>query len=203
MKADKAAAELAVIRQLMERPIRLSTMSGLSAILAGCAALVGVAVDWHVSQTNAPATAMWINMAVWGGVFVVAFTGVMVLTRIRERKQGMPFWSNVKRRIGMTILPCIVAGMGLTLAIVYRWHDAIGPNQWGLIPAVWMLFYGVALWQLGDLSIVEVRLMGAAFILAGLLSAAAFQMRPYWCIGLTFGGFHIVYGTVVWFRHGG
>ena len=203
MKADKAAAELAVIRQLMERPIRFSTMSGLSAILAGCAALAGVAVDWHVWHTNAPATAMWINMAVWGGVFAAAFLGVMVLTRIRERRQGMPFWSNVKRRILMTILPCMVAGMGLTLVIVSPWYNTIGPDQWGLIPAVWMLFYGVALWQLGDLSVIEVRLMGAAFIVAGLVSAAALQLYPYWCIGVTFGGFHIVYGAIVRVRHGG
>lgn len=203
MQADKAAAELKVIRQLMERPIRFSTMSGLSAILAGCAALAGVAVDWHVSRHNAPDAAMWINLGVWGAVFVVAFLGVMVLTRLRERKAGMPFWSDVKRRIAMTILPCIVAGVGLTLAIVYRWRIDVGPNQWGLIPAVWMLFYGVALWQLGDLSVVEVRLMGTAFIVAGLVTAVAFQHHPYWAIGVTFGGFHIVYGTIVWIRHGG
>ena len=203
MKADKAAAELKVIRQLMERPIRFSTMSGLSGILAGCAAVAGVAVDWHVSHHNAPVTAMWINLGVWAAVLGVAFLAVCVLTRLRERKQNMPFWSNVKRRIGLTILPCVVAGIGLTLVIVCRWHVGRGPNQWGLIPAVWMLFYGVALWQLGDLSVIEVRLMGAAFIIAGLVTAAWFQVHPYWSIGVTFGAFHIVYGTIVWIRHGG
>lgn len=203
MKADKAAAELKVIRQLMERPIRFSTMSGLSAILAGCAALAGMAVDWYAWKNNTPKTAMWIRLGVWAAVFVVAFVGVVVLTRIRERKRDMPFWSDVKRRILMTILPCVVAGMGLTLVIVYRWHCGITPGQWGLIAAIWMLFYGVALWQLGDLSVIEVRLMGVAFILAGLVCAMWFQVHPYWSVGVTFGGFHIVYGTVVWIRHGG
>ena len=54
--------------------------------------------------------------------------------------------------------------------------------------------------------------MGVAFILAGLLSAAFFQhtipytspgTAPYWTLGASFGGFHIVYGMVVWARYGG
>jgi hypothetical protein len=89
------------------------------------------------------------------------------------------------------------------LAIVYRWWVQAGPNMWGLIPAVWMLFYGVALWQVGLSSPGEVRLLGAAFILAGLLAGAFFHASPYLTLGTTFGGFHIVYGTVVWIRHGG
>jgi len=203
MNTDKAAAELKVIRQLMERPIRYSTMSGLSAILAGCAALAGMAVDGRVWAHNTREVAMWISLCVWASVFGVAFVGVVVLTRIRERRQDMPFWSDVKRRILMTILPCLVGGIGLTLAITYRWHAGIGPDQWDLIPAIWMLFYGVALWQLGDLSVIEVRMMGVAFIIAGLVCATWFQFCPHWSFGVTFGGFHIVYGTIVWIRHGG
>jgi hypothetical protein len=136
-------------------------------------------------------------------VFLLAFSAAVLLTRIRERRQGMPFWSQVKKRILLTILPPFVAGVGLTLAIVCRWWAKEGPNMWGLIPAVWMLFYGVALWQVGLSSPVEVRVLGAVFILAGLLAGAFFHACPYLALGATFGGFHIVYGIVVWIRHGG
>jgi hypothetical protein len=212
MDADKAAENLTVIRQLMERPIRYSTMSGLSGILAGCAALGGVAADAWVSDNLPPGEALWINLLIWTGVFLTAFACSAVLTYIRERKQGMPFWSPIKRRILMTILPPFVAGVGVTLAIVYRSCTGDGPNQWGLIPPIWMLFYGVALWQIGLFSAVELRAMGVAFILAGLITACCFQYTipglhpgtaPYWTLGITFGGFHIVYGTIVWIRHGG
>lgn len=47
------------------------------------------------------------------------------------------------------------------------------------------------------------RFLGAAFILAGLAAGAFCQPRPYWAMGITFGGFHIVYGIIVWIRHGG
>ena len=211
MDADKAAENLTVIRQLMERPIRYSTMSGLSGILAGVAALGGVAADAWVCD-NLPNNALWINLLVWAGVFTVAFASSAILTYIRERKQNMPFWSPIKRRILMTILPPFVAGVGVTMAIVYRSCIGDGPNQWGLIPPLWMLFYGVTLWQIGLFSAGELRAMGAAFILAGLISGCFFQYSipeltpgtaPYWTLGVTFGGFHIVYGTVVWIRHGG
>ena len=211
MDADKAAENLTVIRQLMERPIRYSTMSGLSGVLAGCAALGGVAADAWVTY-NLPTNALWINLIIWAGVFITAFTCSAVLTYTRERKQGMPFWSPIKRRILMTILPPFVAGVGLTLAIMHRWCTGDGPNQWGLVPPIWMTFYGVTLWQIGTFSAGELRAMGIAFILAGLVTACEYQYTipgleqgtaPYWTLGITFGGFHIVYGIIVWIRHGG
>ncbi len=203
MDTEKAAEELKVIRRLMERPIRYSTQSGLAAVVAGAAALAGLGADWYFWRRYDPQTSMWINIGVWAGVFIVALTGVLILTRLRERKRGMPFWSDVKRRIALTILPPFIAGVGLTLAIMYRWWIKEGPNQWGLIPAIWMLFYGVALWQLGEFSPREVRLLGVAFIIAGLVVGPFYQWYPYWSLGLTFGGFHIAYGAVVWVRHGG
>jgi len=203
MDAERAAEELKVIRRLMERPVRYSTMSGLSGILAGCAALAGVAADWYVSHAYSPVRAVQINVAVWAGVFLAAFAAAVVLTRLRERKRGMPFWSDVKRRILWTILPPFVVCVGLTGAIVYRWWAGQGPNLWGLIPAIWMVTYGLALWQVGLFSPVEVRILAVAFLLAGLIAAAAFHAHPYWALGGTFGGFHLVYGLAVWLRHGG
>jgi hypothetical protein len=208
MDTQKAAAELKVIRQLMERPIRFSTMSGLSGIWAGAAALSGLGLDLyftHLFQHQGD-LALWANMAVWGGVFAVAFAGVWALTRRREKKQGMPAWSSVKTRILLTILPPFLCGVGLTAVLVLRWLIARvpgGADQLDLVPAIWMLFYGIALWQLGEFSPPEVRVLGAAFILAGLASAALFQSCPYFTLGVTFGGFHLAYGSIIWMRYGG
>jgi len=217
MDTEKAARELKAIRELMERPVRYSTQSGLSGILAGAVALAGCGADWAVSEhyRQHPSAAFWINLVVWGVVFVTAFASVVVLTRLRERRCGMPFWSSIKRRILLTILPPFFAGAGLTLAIAFRWYYGIGPNMWGLIPSIWMTFYGVACWQVGELSIREMRVMGAAFIASGLIVACLLPAKlivaaggtldyePYWTIGITFGGFHLIYGLVVWIRHGG
>ncbi len=184
-------------------------------------ALAGVGLDWNISRefADSPDTAAALCGLVWGGVFVAALAGVWLLTRLREKARGMPAWTSAKRRILMTILPPFAAGAGLALAIVYRWYEARwghtnAPNEWGLIAPCWMLFYGIACWQVGEFSIRELRFMGAMFVLAGLVCAAFFQAdipglttipgtAPYWTMATTFGGFHIVYGLIVWARYGG
>jgi len=204
MEPQRASEQLTAIRELMERPVKYSTQSGLSGIIAGLAALGGCFADFYISGALPPEQAIPINLFVWGGVFAVAFGGAVILTRLRERQRGMPFWSNVKRRILRTILPPFVAGVGLTAAIIYRYEaypDA--PNMWGMIPSVWMLFYGVALWQIGEFGVKELRWLSAAFLAAGLVCAAEFHTYPYVAMGVTFGGFHLAYGTVVWMRYGG
>ena len=208
MDTDKAAAELKVIRQLMERPIRFSTMSGLSGLWAGAMALLGLVLDLCVTGLfrGRSEVALWVNAGVWSGVFVLAAAGAWTLTRRREKKQGMPVWSRVKTRLLLTVLAPFVCGAALTGVLVLRWCAVGEPNtpaQFAIVPAVWMLFYGVALWQLGEVSPREVRFLGAAFILAGLASAAFFQGWPYLTLGATFGGFHLVYGAIVWARYGG
>lgn len=228
MNPQRAAEHLAVIRQLMERPVRCSVQSGLSGILAGCITLLGLWADSYISETfkTSRATAFWINVVVWASVFVLSAASVVALTYLREKHMSVPFWTAAKRKVLMTILAPFVAAAGLTAAIAYLWYNSYilgkgsGPNEWGLIFPCWMLFYGVACWQVGEFSVREIRVMGAAFILAGILTAMFFQSfvpdpwaagqylvipghAPYWTMGITFGGFHIVYGLIVWIRHGG
>ena len=204
MDPDKAAQNLRVIRQLMERPVRYSTQSGLAGIFAGCVTLIGMAADWYFFCKYGPGhKAFWINLGVWAGVFTAALTGTLGLTRWREIRQKMPFWTPAKRKLLVTILAPFVAGTGITAAIMYDWYLTGNSEQWGLIVPCWMLFYGLACWQVSQYSTREIGLMGAAFILAGLVSAAFFQTCPYWTLGVTFGGFHIVYGIYAWVRYGG
>ena len=220
----RAVDDLRVIRQLMERPVRYSTQSGLAGVIAGVATLAGVYLDWQISHTFEFSRAVPYCAIVWAGVLTVAFVAVFGMTWVRERRQNMPFWSAIKKRILRTIWPPAVAGIGLTLAIVYRSYTGMGPNQWGLVPAIWMCCYGIACCQLGDLAIPELRRMGVIFLLIGLLSAVFMQFNvpyltapgpgglylgatrgtaAYWLIGSTFGGLHILYGIVVWKRYGG
>ena len=202
MDADKAAHELTVIRELMERPVRYSTQSGLAGILAGLAATAGAALSQHVWWRFELTRAVRVNFVLWTAVFVVALVGNLVLAGLRERRHGIPAWSRVKMRILRTILPPFIAAVGLTLATVHHWHQSGIDVQGWLIPAIWMLFYGLALWQLGEFTNIETRVMGLAFLLAGILSATFFQDYPHAALGVTFGGFHIVYGVVVSLRHG-
>ena len=231
MNTDKATQDLQVIRQLMERPIRFSSMSGLAAIQAGCWTFLGLLADrWVFAHARSWSEAFAMDLVVWGGVLIAALAGVLLLTGRYERQQGIPHWSPVKKRILYILLPHFIAATGLILAIVGRyWMGRLGGDvggwsygpaskvvvadgvtmmrhsmvQFNLLPAICMLFYGLAVWQVGQFSPVEVKLLGAVFVLAGLATAALWQWAPYWAMGITFGGFHLIYGVIVWIRHGG
>ncbi len=208
MENEKAIEELKVIRALMERPIRYSTLSGKSAVLAGLAAAAGTAADWAVgfSAPRAdPEAAILASVVIWLGVLAVAATGTILLAWQQEKRRGLPFWTSIKRRILATVLPILVASLGLTAGIVLHGLSHPESDAWDLLVPIWMLFYGVALWQLGLLSEPPVRVLAGAFLVAGLACGLvpALLDSPTPVMGATFGGFHIVYGLYVWRRYGG
>jgi hypothetical protein len=212
MDAEKAQRDLRVVRELMQRPVRYSTQSGLAAILAGVIALFGLWADAVIYARYPLRTAFWYNLGIWAGVLAAAVAVVLALTRLREKRRGMPPWSPVKKRILLTILPPFLVAVGLTAAIMWRWYHGIGPNEWGMIPVLWMCLYGLACWQVGEFSVTEMRLLGVVFLVSGVACAFFFQgfvrvgpllITPYRTLGATFGGYHIVYGLIVYARHGG
>ena len=71
-----------------------------------------------------------------------------------------------------------------------------------MIPPLWMACYGLACWQVSEFGPGELRVMGVAFMASSVI-AVFLPEYPYLILGLTFGGYHIVYGMVVWIRHGG
>ena len=178
MDPQHAADELRTIRELMERPIRYSD-DERAVGHPGRAGRPGRGAgrQFHLRPIQ-PGDGLPGQQPGLAGAFLTPPASTLALTRIREKRQGLAGWSSVKRRILLTILPPFVAGVGLTCAIVYRWSGHDGPNQWGLIPAIWMGFYGVALWQVGEFSIAPLRVMGAAFVLAALATAAFWQAWP-------------------------
>lgn len=208
METEKAFEELKVIRALMERPIRYSTLSGKSAVLAGLAALAGTAADWWVWLSTPPenrTAAILASGAIWLGVLAVAAAGAVLLSWQREKRRGLPFWTSIKRRILATILPVFAASLGMTAGIVLQGLRHPESDLWVLIVPSWMLFYGVALWQLGLLSEPPVRVLAGAFFVAGvaccLIPALLYNPAP--AMGAAFGGFHIIYGLYVWRHYGG
>jgi hypothetical protein len=133
---------------------------------------------------------------VWLAVFVLAVGLDLLISWRRTRELGRNFWTRTTRQTGLAILPAFLLG-GLA-----TWVLAAG-QRYGEIPAAWMLFYGLAAWSIGLFSIAEVKLLGVAFIAAGVVGHFYFLPHPVAALAATFGGIHLVYGVVVWARHGG
>jgi hypothetical protein len=72
-----------------------------------------------------------------------------------------------------------------------------------LLPGVWMLLYGAAVVSAGANSVRSLPVMGAAFMVVGVL---AFLAPASWQTALmivSFGLVHIVFGIWIARRHGG
>lgn len=198
MRPEQAAEHLRVIRELMERPLRQTTRSGASGVIAGVLALAGCGATWYVGQLEQLSEASRIKAVglVWVSVLVLAVAANLLMTWRRAQRQGLPLWGRSQNQTALAIAPGFVVGAFVSLALIMA-------QEYDLVAFTWIIFYGMALWSVGMFSPVEVKVLGAGFFLAGSLGLFFFAAHPLAALAVTFGGMHLLYGTVVWVRHGG
>ncbi len=208
---DEAREHLRVIRQTMERSTKYSTLSGLSGVLIGLVAIVGV---WLTSRLTPPTpidvssslpipydvlnsqqSYRWDIGLIWCAVLALAVTIDFVANKRRAARVGKTVMSPIGGHIILAALPAFFGGAVLTYFLLQ--HN-LAFSVWG----VWMLCYGLAICAVGLFSVKPVSVLGGAFVLAGavtLLLPAGAQLPM---MALTFGGFHIGYGILMARRHG-
>jgi len=198
MRPEQAAEHLRVIRELMERPLKQTTRSGASGLIAAVLALAGCSATWYAGRLGQLPEASRIKTVglIWVSVLVLAVAANLLLTWRRAHRQGLPLWGRSQNQTALAIAPGFVLGALVSWALV-------GAQQYDLVAFAWIIFYGMAVWSVGLFGPVEVKLLGAGFFLAGILGLFFFTAHPLAALAVTFGGMHLLYGIVVWVRHGG
>jgi uncharacterized membrane protein YjjP (DUF1212 family) len=183
------------IRKMMDRSSRFISLSGWSGIAAGVIALGGV---WFAHQKlsasyDDPAVLQSELITIAAVVFVAAFVSAIGLTFIKSRNQGVAFWgSSAKRLIWNTLLPMIAGGF-----LIWR---MIEMQQYSLTPAASLIFYGLALINGSKYTLGEVRFLGYAELLTGIIALWFPDSALYfWAFG--FGILHIMYGVAMWWKY--
>jgi hypothetical protein len=190
------------IHAIMERSVKHSTLSGLSGIAAGVLAIAGAALSWDIYSREQ--SGIWsanvspddMFLFIWLDVLLCAVVLDLILTKRKARKIGKSFFDRPMRRVIMAMLPGLVCGLAFTIYF-YQYGEV------KMIPAYWMLFYGLALLSASTISLRELFVLGAAFVAAGIFTLFAADSSPLVMMGVSFGGFHLVYGIYMWFRYGG
>ncbi len=195
--------DLAEIRSMMERSSRFLSLSGLSGILAGIYALSGAAIAFFILNfepegifgMSATLPGPGIRGLVWlAAAVLIASLGTAVGLSVRKAgKKSERIWNAGSRRLLVTIaVPLISGGVFMLICI------ALGLT--GLLIPLSLIFYGLALFNAGQITYNEIRVLGLLQIGLGLLSAL---MIPYsllfWALG--FGGLHILYGSWIYLKH--
>ena len=194
LNAKEAVEHLAAIRRIMESATQLTVLPGKAAIAGGVLALAACAMtqralgSWDFSGMNALDAPMRMKLiALWSATAVLGIVVDVALTVLAARKRGVSPWSRLSRLAAYAMAPGIAAGTVLTLALGQA-------GYWGLVPAVWMMLYGGAVWTASVFSVRAPGVLGALFFAAGVATAFWLSSVSLLMVAATFGLAHIVFG---------
>ncbi len=208
-KQQEQLEALREIRSMMEKSSRFLSLSGLSGIIAGVAALVGVtAAYWFldlslfdpgyyqlaVSEDGTLNGAFFKFFSItFSLVLMVALLGAAGMSVKRAKTEGRPVWDAVARRMLLNLLIPLVTGGLFCLILLYQHHFAL------IVPAT-LIFYGLALVNASKYTLSDIRSLGIVQIAIGLLAAVYVDYALlYWAFG--FGLLHIVYGVAMYNKY--
>lgn len=207
METHNYLKDITEIKQMMNRSSRFISLSGLSGILAGIYALIGAAAAWfHLNTfhnvhpnyrkvlTGRAVDALTAHLFLIAGIVIVASVATaIVLTTRKARKNNEKIWDAASKRLLQSFTIPLVAGGLFCLAILQR---DIG----GLVAPATLLFYGLALINASKFTLGDIKYLGMANVVTGLIATQFIGYGLYfWALG--FGVFHIIYGVIMYKKY--
>ena len=200
----KPEDELAEIKSMMERSTRFLSLSGFSGILAGIYALAAAAMSWYWiyfpnsswsdGRESFSFRDLLNRMLMLGlGTLIAAVGSAYFLSKKKGAGKAQPFWSPASKRFLQSLFLPVALGGFFCFALLHE-------RAFELIPAAMLLFYGIGLVQSAQFALGEIRNLGFTQLVLGLV-AAFFPDFGLFCWALGFGVFHLIYGTLMYYRH--
>jgi hypothetical protein len=199
------------IKRMMERSSRFISLSGLSGISAGICALIGAwlaypyvygykdfIIDGNVAVAQAMAHDYTIILNTWlfwiaAGTFIAALISAFIFTWIKSKKEGIPIWGKMAKRLLVNVSIPLLAGAVFLFKLIHF-------GTFGLIAPGCLVFYGLALVNASKYTFDEVRYLGYFQIVLAIINLWFVGYGLYfWALG--FGVLHIIYGTYMWWKH--
>lgn len=192
--------DLSHIRSMMERSSRFISLSGLSGVVAGLAALIGAGyvyfvfkregIDYFDGDRNIFSPALVKELVLIGTVILLtAILSGYIFTANKSKKKGQKIWDATTKRLLLTFAVPLVTGGIFCLALLFH-HLFV----W-VAPAT-LIFYGIALVSAERYTLTDIRYLGYCQIILGLISLFFLGWGLlFWTIG--FGVLHIVYGLIM------
>jgi hypothetical protein len=202
---ESGLRDISAIRSMMERASKFLSLSGLSGISAGVVALAGA---WaaHLAVQQSGAHILLPGDGGGGDAWLVKFLIVDAISVLvgalacstffsvrMAKKKGYPLWGPTTMYLLAALMIPLAAGGAFCGVLLFH-------GIYALLPAVMLVFYGLALLNAGNFTFSEVRYLGVIDIFLGL--TAGFQ--PPLGLILWAGGFgllHIVYGILLYAKY--
>lgn len=203
---EEQLQQLSEIRSLMERSSRFISLSGLSGVGAGFAALIGSAIAYwrieaYTSETSSYTYSQYTDPLLWELIFIA--TGILIIAlsvgaffTLREaKKQGQSIWDKSSQQLIVSLLiPLVTGGLFCLLLLDH--------GMLGMVAPATLIFYGLALVSASKYTLNDIRSLGFCQIILGLLNAKFMAVGNgilFWTIG--FGVLHIIYGIYMHYKY--
>jgi len=208
MKSNQEQLEaLQDIRQMMKQSTRFLSLSGFSGILAGIYALIGAYFGHELihdyiknysygerDQAIYYAT-MLKGFLICAAILCASIITAIILTKRKAAENGQKLFDPTAIRLLINMMIPLSAGGIFCIALILRGFESLE-----FVAPSMLIFYGLALVNASKYTIHDIRYLGCLEILLGLISAFYVSHGIlFWAIG--FGGLHIVYGTIMWFKY--
>ncbi|MEX0995623.1 MAG: hypothetical protein WDZ45_01080 [Flavobacteriaceae bacterium] len=198
MEEKNYLKDISEIKQLMNRSSRFISLSGLSGILAGIYAIIGAVIAYDylyhypgiLSMMSPNFTAILIILVV---VAMLSITTAVILTSRRAKINDEKIWDTTTKRLLINFL------IPLTTGGIFIFFDHQNGQFYGLTASLMLIFYGLALINASKYTLGNVKYLGYAQILIGLICAAV-PGYGFWFWVLGFGVFHIIYGSLMYIQ---
>lgn len=183
------------IRSMMERSSKFFSLSGMSGISAGLFALLGafLAHCVHARWFTITGSVLYDLVVIAIFVLIGAVSLAVYFSAQKAKRTGAKFWMPVTRQVIKAVgIPLVVGGLFCFILIFQDCEK--------MIAATMLIFYGLALINVGDKTYSDIRILGTCEILLGFLAGIfVYNVLFFWALG--FGVLHIVYGIVMYFKY--
>ncbi len=194
--------DLSEIKTIMNRSTRFMSLSGLSGIMAGIYALIGafLAKQLLANYLNYNHTRNTINpnnieiklIVIALLVALLSIITAYILTKKKASKEGQTIWNSTTKRLLFHFFIPLAAGGVFSLTMLNQ-------GFYGFVAPATLIFYGLAVVNASNFTFSNVKYLGIAEIILGLISLNYIGYGLYfWAVG--FGILHIIYGTIMYIK---
>lgn len=210
MKDRDYLNDISEIKTMMSRSSRFMSLSGLSGILAGIYALAAATyAHFRIAEVSAYTANSNVGEAI--GRFLLSYDAIgdlmlaalltlalalltgAFLTIKKAKKRNEQLWNPVSKRLLFNFAVPLVAG-GLFCLVLLQYEFI------GLVAPTTLIFYGLALLNASKFTVGDIKYLGLANLLIGLVATQFIGFGIYfWALG--FGIFHIIYGIILYNKY--
>tara|TARA_R110002072_G_scaffold108026_2_gene234646 strand:- start:45231 stop:45842 length:612 start_codon:yes stop_codon:yes gene_type:complete len=190
--------DISEIKNLMNRSSRFISLSGLSGIFAGAYAITGAIIAYFFIF---PETGSYLTLHSWNfrallallaSIAILSVITAFLLTTRKAKKNNEKIWDSTTKRLLLNFLIPLVTG-GIYILI------KLSSQHYGLTASLMLIFYGLALVNASKYTIGNVKYLGYAEIVIGLI-CAALPGYGFWFWLVGFGVLHMIYGSLMYFQ---